>query len=112
MFANTAGNLCEGTGSNVFYVADGELRTPTLASGCLAGVTRALVLEWCGGVEVDAPLAEVARQTGFANAYHLSRRFSLTYQTPPGAYRRDGSGDPYAPLDAAGLRDLARALST
>lgn len=61
IFANTLGLLCEGTGSNVFYVVDGELRTPTLASGCLAGVTRALVLEWCGGREVDEPL-EVARQ--------------------------------------------------
>ena len=26
------GDLCEGTGSNVFYVLDGELRTPTLAA--------------------------------------------------------------------------------
>jgi len=59
IFANTAGNLCEGTGSNVFYVVDGELRTPTLESGCLAGVTRALVLEWCGGVEVDEPMAAI-----------------------------------------------------
>jgi branched-chain amino acid aminotransferase len=57
VFANTAGHLCEGTGSNVFYVVGGELRTPTLASGCLAGVTRALVLQWCGGVEVDEPIA-------------------------------------------------------
>jgi branched-chain amino acid aminotransferase len=56
LFANTAGDLCEGTGTNVFYVLDGELRTPTLASGCLAGVTRALVLEWYGGREVDAPI--------------------------------------------------------
>jgi branched-chain amino acid aminotransferase len=61
IFATTTGALCEGTGSNVFYVVDGELRTPTLASGCLAGVTRALVLEWYGGREVDEPL-EVARQ--------------------------------------------------
>jgi branched-chain amino acid aminotransferase len=59
VFANTAGNLCEGTGSNVFYVLDGELRTPSLASGCLAGITRELVLEWCGAVEVDEPLADV-----------------------------------------------------
>lgn len=59
IFANLAGHLCEGTGSNVFYVVDGELRTPTLASGCLAGVTRALVLEWCGGVEVDEPVEVV-----------------------------------------------------
>jgi branched-chain amino acid aminotransferase len=62
MFANTAGLLCEGTGSNVFYVRDGRLLTPTLQSGCLAGVTRALVLEWCAGAldgevsEIDEPL--------------------------------------------------------
>lgn len=59
VFANLAGNLCEGTGTNVFYVIDGELRTPSLASGCLAGVTRDLVLEWFGGREVDEPI-EVA----------------------------------------------------
>jgi len=63
IFANTVGNLCEGTGTNVFYVVDGELRTPTLASGCLAGVTRALVLEWYGAREVDEPLATVERAT-------------------------------------------------
>lgn len=56
IFATLEGNLCEGTGSNVFYVIDGELRTPTLASGCLAGVTRALLLEWFGGREVDEPI--------------------------------------------------------
>ncbi|GAA1533493.1 aminotransferase class IV [Nocardioides humi] len=59
VFANLAGDLCEGTGTNVFYVIDGEVRTPTLASGCLAGVTRALVLEWFGATEVDEPI-EVA----------------------------------------------------
>ena len=57
IFANTAGNLCEGTGSNIFYVVDGELRTPTLTAGCLAGITRALILEWYGGREVDEPVA-------------------------------------------------------
>src|SRR6476620_1695263 len=61
IFANLAGNLCEGTGSNIFYVLDGELRTPTLASGCLAGITRALVLEWYGGREVDEPIEVVER---------------------------------------------------
>lgn len=56
IFPNTAGNLCEGTGSNVFYVVDGELRTPTLASGCLAGISRELVLEWYGARETDEPI--------------------------------------------------------
>jgi branched-chain amino acid aminotransferase len=59
VFANTRGHLCEGTGTNVFYVVDGELRTPTLASGCLAGVTRALILEWYGGREIDEPIEVV-----------------------------------------------------
>jgi branched-chain amino acid aminotransferase len=61
IFANTVGNLCEGTGSNVFYVLDGELRTPSLASGCLAGITRALVLEWYGAVERDEPVDVLER---------------------------------------------------
>jgi branched-chain amino acid aminotransferase len=56
VLANTAGMLCEGTGSNVFLVLAGELVTPPLSSGCLAGVTRALVLEWTGAVERDVPL--------------------------------------------------------
>src|SRR5436190_1852231 len=45
LFANTVGNLCEGTGSNVFVGRNGQLLTPPLASGCLAGVTRELLLE-------------------------------------------------------------------
>lgn len=50
ILANTVGALCEGTGSNVFLVVDGRLATPSLATGCLAGITRALV---CELVEVD-----------------------------------------------------------
>ena len=67
ILGNTAGLLCEGTGSNIFYVIDGEIRTPTLASGCLAGVTRALALQWLaedGAMpvrEVDAPLDVLLR---------------------------------------------------
>jgi branched-chain amino acid aminotransferase len=63
LFANTRGELCEGTGSNVFVVCGGVLRTPPLDSGCLAGITRELVLEWCreDGMEVreDAMPVEV-----------------------------------------------------
>ncbi|RBQ19157.1 4-amino-4-deoxychorismate lyase [Spongiactinospora rosea] len=60
IFGNLAGHLCEGTGSNVFVVTGGRLVTPTLESGCLAGVTRALVLAWFGGEEEDVPLAALA----------------------------------------------------
>jgi branched-chain amino acid aminotransferase len=57
IFPNTEGNLCEGTGSNVFVVLDGQLMTPPLSAGCLAGVTRALVLEWVGADERDLPMS-------------------------------------------------------
>ncbi|GAA0616964.1 4-amino-4-deoxychorismate lyase [Kribbella sandramycini] len=60
IFANTTGTLCEGTGSNIFCVYDGELVTPTLESGALAGVTRALVIEWFGATERDLPLEQLA----------------------------------------------------
>ncbi len=46
VLANTVGDLCEGTASNVFVERGGELVTPALASGCLAGTTRELLLEW------------------------------------------------------------------
>lgn len=56
LFGNTVGALCEGTGSNVFVVVDGQLHTPPLASGCLAGITRELVVEWTGAQETELPL--------------------------------------------------------
>lgn len=46
VFANTRGELCECTGSNIFVVVDGEVRTPPLDSGALAGITRELTIEW------------------------------------------------------------------
>jgi branched-chain amino acid aminotransferase len=57
---DTQGRLCEGTGSNIFLVLDGRLITPTLATGCLAGVTRDLVLEWSGAIELDVPMSALA----------------------------------------------------
>ncbi|MFF3614128.1 aminotransferase class IV [Streptomyces sp. NPDC002580] len=61
LFANTVGQLCEGTGSNVFVVLDGEIHTPPVASGCLAGITRALAVEWTGAKETDLPLDVLER---------------------------------------------------
>ena len=57
LMPDTQGRLCEGTGSNVFLVLDGRLITPSLATGCLAGVTRDLVLEWSGAIERDVPMS-------------------------------------------------------
>lgn len=56
LLANTRGELCEGTGSNVVVVLDGEAVTPPLTSGCLPGITRALLLAWAR--EEGVPLRE------------------------------------------------------
>ncbi|MEZ5320822.1 MAG: aminotransferase class IV [Microthrixaceae bacterium] len=56
LFANTRGELCEGTGSNVFVVLDDRLVTPPITAGCLAGITRALLLEAGSGTEATVPM--------------------------------------------------------
>lgn len=58
LFANTRDELCEGTGTNIFVVVAGRVQTPPLSSGCLAGVTRALVLEACAAAGI--PVEETA----------------------------------------------------
>lgn len=57
---NTRGELCEATGSNLFVVGDGVVRTPPGSAGCLLGVTRALVLELCADRGIPAEEAALA----------------------------------------------------
>ena len=58
IFANTRNELCEGTGSNIFVVVDGEILTPPLSAGPLAGIGRALVLRWSEAAGL--PIREIA----------------------------------------------------
>ena len=65
IFPNTRGELCEGTGTNVFVVTGNVLRTPPEESGCLLGVTRALILELADRLstraeEVTLPISALA----------------------------------------------------
>ena len=62
LLGNSREELCEGTGSNVVVVVGDELVTPPLSSGCLAGITRELLLAWAADeglpvAERDLPLA-------------------------------------------------------
>lgn len=61
IFADTQGRLSEGTGSNIFVVVGGELLTPALSTGCLAGITRELILEWTSAREVELPIDVLER---------------------------------------------------
>ncbi|HUG55361.1 MAG TPA: aminotransferase class IV [Vicinamibacteria bacterium] len=51
---NDMGEVAEGASANVFMVKDGEVLTPPLESGILAGVTRQVVLELCPGLSLSA----------------------------------------------------------
>lgn len=53
IFLNTAGDVCEGTGTNIFVVVHDRVVTPPLSSGALAGITRELLLEWTDVEERD-----------------------------------------------------------
>ncbi len=59
LFADTRGDLSEGTGSNVFWSDGHHLYTPPLDTGCLAGVTRALVMEHLEVTERRLPVGEL-----------------------------------------------------
>lgn len=76
IFGNTRDELCEGTGTNVFLEVDGALLTPALESGCLAGVTRAVVIEWAREAGV-----EVREETLPLEAIHRAEHVALTSST-------------------------------
>jgi len=76
IFANTRGEVCEGTGSNVFFEYDGALVTPPLDSGCLAGITRELLIEWLR--DDGVPVHELATPMA---AFHRTREAFITSTT-------------------------------
>ena len=105
VFANTRGDLCEATGSNVFLVLDGVACTPPAAAGCLLGVTRALVLEL--GASAGVPVEE--RDVPLEALLTAEEAFltSSTARSPPIA-AVDGAGSGRAgcrtPRPGRGLR--------
>jgi branched-chain amino acid aminotransferase len=94
VFANTAGNLCEATGSNVFLVRDGTLCTPPASAGCLLGVTRALLIELCSEVGIACEERDV--EVGALAAADEAFLSSTTREVQPIAHV-DGVALPAAP---------------
>jgi branched-chain amino acid aminotransferase len=52
---NRRGDVCEASTANVFVVRGGRVETPSLGSGCLAGITRERVLRLSSGAEAELP---------------------------------------------------------
>jgi len=70
LFYNTSDELCEAAMANIFLIRGGTVLTPSLDSGCLAGVTRALVMRLAAthGIPCkEKPLgrADVKKADGF-----------------------------------------------
>lgn len=60
IFHDTQGRLSEGTGSNIFWVEGDTLHTSPLDTGCLAGVTRELIMEQLDVTPKHLPIDELA----------------------------------------------------
>jgi branched-chain amino acid aminotransferase group I len=59
LLLNERGSIAEGSISNVFFVAHGELLTPPVESGILTGITRETVLELATGLKIRATEADI-----------------------------------------------------
>jgi branched-subunit amino acid aminotransferase/4-amino-4-deoxychorismate lyase len=64
LILNEKGNIAEGSRSNIFFVKDGEIFTPSLECGCLAGITRQVVFD-------SAPKAGARVNEGKFTVYDL-----------------------------------------
>jgi branched-chain amino acid aminotransferase len=105
LFETTTGLLCEGTGSNVFVGIGGRLLTPPLSSGCLAGVTRDLVLEVTDAAEEDIPM-DVFRDADEVFLTSTGRDVQPVHQVDGRRHRTDGpltmaAADAFAALAAS-----------
>lgn len=47
LLLNHRGEVCEASGSNLFWIAGGTICTPPTAAGALAGTARGWLLEYC-----------------------------------------------------------------
>jgi branched-chain amino acid aminotransferase len=108
VFANTKGDLCEATGSNVFLVRDGALTTPPPSAGCLSGVTRALLLEL--SMQMGIPAEEHDVPVGALAQSDEAFLSSTTREVQPIAAvdgtRLRSVGGPVSERLAAAFRDL------
>lgn len=59
--------LCEGARSTLFWMRSGALHTPSLETGCLAGIGRELALEWAAQSALEVRIGEFEeREAQFA----------------------------------------------
>ena len=73
---NERGEVSECTSANIFVIRDRELATPPLSSGCLPGITRALLLE-----EIHVPGIHVVEKTFLPADLQVADQVLITSST-------------------------------
>ena len=84
IFLNRQGYLTEGSRSNIFFAKDNVLYTPSLACGCLNGITRQIVLKSAKRIgitykEVRVPVAALFQADEAFLTNSLMEIMPLTY---------------------------------
>ena len=109
---NPQGAVTEAASSNVFVVRGGVVRTPPVADGLLAGITRQVVLELCASLSVPAEEATL-RAEDLRRADEILVTSTLKEIMPvtrlDGAAVGDGRVGPLAPRLLAAYRDAVAA---
>jgi branched-chain amino acid aminotransferase len=115
LMLNEQGYVAECTGDNIFAVLSGEVSTPHLSSGILAGVTRAVVFELAKELQIPVHERDLTRYDIFAadecfltgTAAEVIPAVQLD-RIPIGS----GQPGPVTQKFVAGFRDLTRATGT
>jgi len=63
---NYNGKIAEGSAENIFMVRDGQIFTPPLTSGCLAGITRESVIQMIKSDGIEITERELERDDLYA----------------------------------------------
>ena len=66
LLLNSAGHICDSTIANVFLVRDGEVITPGLQEGCVAGVIRGRLINYLGAQQFKVTERPVTIEDVFA----------------------------------------------
>jgi branched-chain amino acid aminotransferase len=114
LFLNTEGHVTEASTANLFAVRGGEVLTPPLTAGILAGITRALLLEYCKGQRVRCSERDLtADELRACDELFLSStlREVLPVTALDGKPFRDGQPGPVTRRLQAGFREHARQLA-
>lgn len=111
LWRNSAGDVTEATGSNLFVVRAGVVSTPPVAAGLLPGVTRDLVLERClaRGVPADERTLAVADLVGADECFLTSTTKEAVAAVSVDGYRIGDGTHPVVDSIVADWRNWAPA---